>query len=69
MTVSATECAASDSIALDPLMIPPTTLAAAIPRLVTTATTTVPTLSDSAASVAARGAPDAPGGGEAMRRR
>lgn len=45
--MSATECAASDSIALDPLTMPPNALAAAIPRLVTTATTTVPTLSDS----------------------
>lgn len=47
VTVSATECAASASIALDPLMTPPTALAAAMPRFVTTATRTVPTLSSS----------------------
>ncbi len=41
MTVSATECAASESIALDPLISPAIAFATAIPRLATAATTTV----------------------------
>lgn len=45
MTVSATEWAASESIADEPLTMPPIALATAMPRLVTTATMTVPTLS------------------------
>ncbi|GHH32683.1 hypothetical protein GCM10018773_02110 [Streptomyces candidus] len=45
MTVSATEWAASDSIALEPLIAPATAFATAMPRLATAATTTVKVLS------------------------
>ncbi len=41
MTVSATEWAASESIALDPLISPATAFATAMPRLATAATMTV----------------------------
>lgn len=41
MTVSATEWAASESIALEPLISPATAFATAMPRLATAATTTV----------------------------
>ena len=41
VTVSATECAASESMALEPLMTPATALATAMPRLATAATITV----------------------------
>src|SRR3954447_7215587 len=43
--VSARECAASDSIADEWLISPPTSLAIAMPRFATPATTTVPVLS------------------------
>src|SRR4051794_7285449 len=42
VTVSASECAASDSIAEEWLIRPPTSLATAMPRLASPATTTVP---------------------------
>src|SRR5215472_8599179 len=45
VSVSASECAASDSIAADPLRTPATAFAAAIARLTRPATTTVPVLS------------------------
>lgn len=45
MTVSATECAASESMALEPLMIPAIAFATAMPRLATAATMTVKVLS------------------------
>lgn len=41
VTVSATECAASESIALEPLIRPATSFAAAMPRLAAAATATV----------------------------
>lgn len=45
MVVSATEWAASESIAAEPETIPATSLATAMARLAAPATTTVPTLS------------------------
>ncbi|GHB61559.1 hypothetical protein GCM10010377_60640 [Streptomyces viridiviolaceus] len=41
MTVSATECPASASMALEPLMMPATALASATPKLAAAATITV----------------------------
>lgn len=45
MVVSATECAASDSMAAEPEITPAISLAIAMARLATPATITVPTLS------------------------
>lgn len=58
MTVSATEWAASESIALDPLISPATAFATAMPRLARAATITVkvdspPPASPSSASLSA----------------
>src|SRR5215207_1821002 len=54
--VSATECAPSASIALEPLSSPAVILATAIPRFAASATSTVPVLSSSLTSVAYPGA-------------
>ncbi|CAM5303947.1 hypothetical protein SCALM49S_09543 [Streptomyces californicus] len=58
MTVSATEWAASESIALEPLISPATALATAMPRLAAAATITVkadspPSVSPSSVSLLA----------------
>ncbi|GIG65121.1 hypothetical protein Pen01_14160 [Phytomonospora endophytica] len=45
MAVSARECAASESIAEDPLIRPATAFATAMARFIAPASTTVPTLS------------------------
>ncbi|GIF03245.1 hypothetical protein Asi03nite_07830 [Actinoplanes siamensis] len=58
MTVSAKECAASDSIAADPEISPATSFATAMTRFASSASSTVPTL-----SVSARGSvPGSPAG-------
>ena len=61
LVVSATECAPSASIALDPPISPAAIFATAIARLAASATMTVPVLSSSATN-----SPYPPGGGYAL---